>query len=51
MQKTIEDYLVYLKKAYEKKIVSFEDMVNTTRQLSRELFYITYIRNKSKYFK
>ena len=51
MQKTIEDYLVYLKKAYEKKIVSFEDMVNNTRQLSRELFYITYIRNKSKYFK
>ena len=51
MQKTIEDYLVYLKKAYEKKIVSFEDMVNTTRQLSRELFYIAYIRNKSKYFK
>ena len=48
MQKTIEDYLVYLKKAYEKKIVSFEDMVNTTRQLSRELFYISYIRNKSK---
>ena len=51
MQKTIEDYLVYLKKAYEKKIVSFEDMVNTTRQLSRELFYIAYIKNKSKYFK
>ena len=51
MQKTIEDYLVYLKKAYEKKIVSFEDMVNTTRQLSRELFYIAYIRNKSNYFK
>ena len=51
MQKTIEDYLVYLKKAYEKKIVSFEDVVNTTRQLSRELFYIVYIKNKSKYFK
>lgn len=48
MKKTIEDYLVYLKKAYEKKIVSFNDMVNHTRMLSRELFSIDYLRKQRK---
>ena len=33
--KDMEDYLVYLKKGYEKKIVSFEDILSETRALSR----------------
>ena len=48
MKKTIEDYLVYLKKGYEKKVVSFNDMVNLTRNLSRELFSIDYLRKQRK---
>ena len=48
MKKTIEDYLVYLKKGYEKKLVNFDDMVNKTRMLSRELFSIDYLRNQRK---
>ena len=49
MKKLIEDYLIYLKKGYERKIVSFDDMVNKTRALSRELFSIDYIRSQRKY--
>lgn len=48
MQKTIEDYLVFLKKGFEKKIVSFEDMLRQTRLLSREIFNIKYLRKKEK---
>lgn len=48
MKKTIEDYLVYLKKGYEKKLVSFDDMVNQTRSLSREIFSIDYLRKQRK---
>ena len=48
MKKTIEDYLVYLKKGYEKKVVSFNDMVNLTRNLSREIFSIDYLRKQRK---
>lgn len=48
MKKTIEDYLVYLKKGYEKRVVSFDDMVNLTRNLSRELFSIDYLRKQRK---
>ena len=43
-----EDYLVYLKKGYERKIVSFEDMLNVTRGLSREIFNLNYMRSKIK---
>ena len=50
MKKTIEDYLVYLKKGYEKKIVSFDDMVNLTRSLSREIFSIDYLRKQRKQY-
>ena len=48
MEKAIEDYLVYLKKGYEKKIVSLKEMIDTTRLLSREIFNIHYLRNKRK---
>ena len=46
--KEMEDYLVYLKKGYERKIVSFEDMLNVTRGLSREIFNLNYMRSKIK---
>ena len=48
MKKTIEDYLVYLRKGYEKKIVSFQDMIDKTRILSREIFNIDYLRKQIK---
>ena len=48
MKKTIEDYLAYLKKGYEKKIVSFDEMVSQTRALSREIFSIDYLRKQRK---
>ena len=48
MKKTIEDLLIYLKRGYERKIVSFDDMVNQTRSLSRELFSIDYLRAQRK---
>ena len=48
MLKALEDYLVYLKKAYEKKRVSFNDMVDQTRLLSREIFNIKYLCKKEK---
>jgi hypothetical protein len=46
--KEMEDYLVYLKKGYERKIVSFEDMLNVTRGISREIFNLNYMRSKIK---
>ena len=49
MKKTIEDYLAYLKKGYERKVVSFNDMVDQTRALSRELFTIDYLRSQRKF--
>ena len=49
MKKVIEEYLIYLKRGYERKIVSFDDMVNKTRALSRELFTIDYLRSQRKY--
>jgi hypothetical protein len=47
-KKAIEDYLAYLKKGYERQIISFEDMVKQTRILSREIFYFEYLKNKEK---
>ena len=44
--KVMEDYLVYLKKGYEKKIVGFDDMLNLTRSFSREIFNLNYMRSK-----
>ena len=46
--KDMEDYLVYLKKGYEKNVVSFNDMVINTRMLSREIFSIDYLRKQRK---
>ena len=48
MKKAIEDYLTFLKKGFEKKIVSFEDLLKQTRLLSREIFSIEYLRKKEK---
>lgn len=45
MIKTIKDYLIFMKKGFEKNIISFEDMVANTRRFSRELFTIYYIRD------
>lgn len=42
MKKTIEEYLLYIKKAMEKKLIKFEDCVKKTRKLSKELFFIIY---------
>jgi hypothetical protein len=44
--KTIKDYLIFLKKGYEKKLISLEEAIKKTRMLSRELFTIYYIRDK-----
>ena len=46
MKRTIEDYLLYLKKAAEKNIISFEECKNKYRILSQELFYINYFIDK-----
>ena len=48
MEKVIEDYLIYLKKGYKKKIVSLKEMIDAIRLLSREKFNIHYLRNKRK---
>lgn len=53
MKKAIEDYLAYLKKGFEKNLVSFRDMADKTRELSRQMFSIDYLRTqikKEKYF-
>ena len=46
MKRTIEDYLLYLKKAVEKNLISFEECKNKYRILSQELFYINYFIDK-----
>ena len=49
IKKTIEDYLLYIKKGMEKKVINFEDCINKIRRASKELFYIMYCieqRNK-----
>jgi hypothetical protein len=47
-KKIIEDYLVYLKKGFEKEVVPLNEMINKTRSLSREIFSIDYLRKKNK---
>ena len=46
MQKTIEEYLIYIKKGMGKKLIKFEDCINKTRSLSKELFFIMYAIEK-----
>ena len=48
-KKIIEDYLIYLKKGYEKKIINFNDMINLTRTLTREVFSIDYLMSQRKF--
>lgn len=48
-RKILEDYLVFLRKGYEKKLVSLEEMLEQTRTLSREIFTIDYLRKSMKY--
>ena len=44
--KVMEDYLSYLKKGFEKRIVGFDDIVNLTRSISRQIFYLNYMRSR-----
>jgi hypothetical protein len=46
--KCMEDYLVYLKKAFERGIIKFDDTVSSTRALSRQIFNMNYMRSKFK---
>jgi hypothetical protein len=46
MKKAIEDYLAFLRKGFEKKIISLEEMIGLTRMLSREIYNIIYSMNK-----
>lgn len=46
MEKTEEEFLMYLKKGFEKKVVKFEELKDNTRDLSREIFYLKYIQSK-----
>lgn len=46
MKKTIEDYLLYIKKGMEKKLIPFNICVDRTRKLSKELFYIMFAIEK-----
>jgi len=48
-RKILEDYLIFLKKGYEKNLVSLEEMLKQTRMLTREIFSIDYLRQKMKY--
>ena len=46
MQKTIEEYLLYIKKGMEKKLIKFDDFINKTRKITKELFFIMYAIEK-----
>ena len=47
MRKTTEDFLKYLKKGFERGIIPFNKFVEETRKISKELFYINYVIEKS----
>ena len=47
MKKGIEDFLIYINKAFEKKIITFRQAIDETRKLSKELFYISYLAEKN----
>lgn len=49
MEKCIEDFLIYLKKALDKGKISFEVGKNQTRELSKELFQIIYLKKMLKH--
>ena len=42
MKKTLEDNLLFLRKGFERNIISFEKMIEQNRVISREIFYINY---------
>ena len=44
--KTIDDFLISLKKLYEKDLISFEETKNMIRKFSREIFNLKYKRFK-----
>lgn len=48
MIKTLEDFLIYLKKGVKENKISFEVGKNETRELSRELFTLMYLKNNKK---
>ena len=48
-RKILEDYLIFLKKGYEKNVVSLDEMLKQTRIITREIFSIDYLRQKLKY--
>lgn len=50
-QATIEDILIYIKKGFEKGIISFDETVRSIRLYSRELMKLKFIKDKilSKY--
>lgn len=48
MMKADEQYLAFLKKAFEKKMVPLCDMINMTRNYSREIFNIKFLRDQLK---
>ena len=47
-KKALEDYLIYLKKGYEKKLVDFHDMIDSTRSFSREIFTLSYLMKEKE---
>ena len=47
MRKTAEDFLKYLKKGFEKELIPYNKAVEETRKLSKEIFYINYLIEKS----
>ena len=47
MRKNTEDFLKYLKKGFERGIIPFNKFVEETRKISKELFYINYVIEKS----
>lgn len=46
MKKAIEDYLAFLRRGFERKIISLQEMIVLTRTLSREMFNIIYSIDK-----
>lgn len=47
MKKTLEDFLRYINKAFEKNIITFRQGIEETRRVSKELFYISYMVEKN----
>ena len=47
MRKTVDDFLKYIKKGFEKGIIPFNKAVEETRKISKELFYINHFIDKT----